>query len=1034
MDNSENSLFQSDSGNDIFQSSTSDEAFQSNFDGETYVDDSSSQTVDYSENAENYDVSAQSDVGEEYDSVSSSEGGNGGNDGSGIADEDLTKAQIKAIKKKGAKDKKIRRGLRYLRCRKLKNFFWWLGGVFSSLGILLASIFVGVGVVPVGTYLGGGKEAVSEKVYDKSILEVLQNITEYQVSDFGVLQDTVTDLIGSLGLDSYVEFDKEKFGEIKFFYGEDEDKGFATEILNCINLSSNFLGGTEISGTLTELGLFGEDYQALSEEELTALKEAEASTDGSLTFNPKLYYYEVQTSDVTPHATGDDKPKYARAFDDDGKRVASAVDKPLYYAPLNAMPVKEVLDVLTDRLSVIPVKNVLGAFVDLESSKEGDVGYILKNILGDTTIKNVGNIPFMSIKISDILTIENEDDAIVKVLCQIIDRGDGEEVTFDSLTVGDFKKIDTNRLTLMNLSTIIPYEDGEELLNDDIYKILTAAVKRKDSTVAVTKDNITIGDLTGETGEIDIDNIPLSTFVPYVDDAGKDINVDTYKLLTSSIKRKDGYNKEVTKENIVVGDLTGVSGEIVVDNVTLDTVIPYDENEENTLYDILTQATNKSAKEITVDDLSNLDFNRVKLSVVMGDGGTLLDMLLKAVVQTSEQATNHPLIPEDGTEKSTSMLTIGHLSGHADYGSINFDNVPLSVVGIDEDAGTIYDILCQASGLSGDDLTIGSITSGDFDIGNVKLTTAGITSGKLYDIIEASLREKTVIEDEDGKVIDSYITINDLTRKVDDGLGNQVDNFNVNNIPLSQIGISKGHAIYDILSAGLDNTSDIKVGDLSDFEIGNVTLDIVLKDNSSVSSNKILSKLVADKVAVNDLPTAINDMELSVLYGKDIFVTGSMATGNDYTKVVKTKYDAGNIVDQKTYYVLTSKITTPLAENSNAGNGYIYTTVKSGYKIDDKASIWLFMLYTDSQGISGTGLNVSAGHHENTGDAFVYSEKSITVGNISDSNNGLGSVSDSVMNATLGQLKDAGVITGSLSFALNVSINAILSGTAIPTL
>ena len=102
------------------------------------------------------------------------------------------KQRIKEIKKQAIRDRNVKRALRIKTLRGLKNFLWWFMGVISSFAILAGTVFVAVGVLPIGTYFGGKEQdAVSEDVSSKSLLTLINSLGELQVSDFKILQDTV---------------------------------------------------------------------------------------------------------------------------------------------------------------------------------------------------------------------------------------------------------------------------------------------------------------------------------------------------------------------------------------------------------------------------------------------------------------------------------------------------------------------------------------------------------------------------------------------------------------------------------------------------------------------------------------------------------------------------------------------------------------------------------------------------------------------------------------------------------------------------
>lgn len=98
--------------------------------------------------------------------------------------------------KKRVHEKKVKRALKCLRFRKLKNFLFWLMGVIVMPVILVFTMFVGLKVVPISTYLGGAeKEYVSEDIASLSILDAILGFQDYTFDDVlstkGMIVETV---------------------------------------------------------------------------------------------------------------------------------------------------------------------------------------------------------------------------------------------------------------------------------------------------------------------------------------------------------------------------------------------------------------------------------------------------------------------------------------------------------------------------------------------------------------------------------------------------------------------------------------------------------------------------------------------------------------------------------------------------------------------------------------------------------------------------------------------------------------------------
>ena len=90
----------------------------------------------------------------------------------------MTREELKAK----IREKKIKRAFKIMRFRSLKNFFIWLTGALMSFVIFFLTVFVAVGVVPVGTYTGGESDAVvGEDISNKSIYQAIMDFITYKI-------------------------------------------------------------------------------------------------------------------------------------------------------------------------------------------------------------------------------------------------------------------------------------------------------------------------------------------------------------------------------------------------------------------------------------------------------------------------------------------------------------------------------------------------------------------------------------------------------------------------------------------------------------------------------------------------------------------------------------------------------------------------------------------------------------------------------------------------------------------------------------
>ena len=129
----------------------------------------------------------------------------------------MTRAEYKAK----VYAKKAKRAIRTARFRGFKNFMFWLTGVLCSFAIIFGSIFVGVKVVPIGTYLGGNySEYISDTLAKNSVLDAILNIQNFKIDDFKIVKTTIEDLMDSpiddgTKLSTYINVDYDKLGQVQ---------------------------------------------------------------------------------------------------------------------------------------------------------------------------------------------------------------------------------------------------------------------------------------------------------------------------------------------------------------------------------------------------------------------------------------------------------------------------------------------------------------------------------------------------------------------------------------------------------------------------------------------------------------------------------------------------------------------------------------------------------------------------------------------------------------------------------------------------
>lgn len=158
----------------------------------------------------------------------------------------MTPEQIGEAKRKETlhkiRERRIKKAFKTFRFRGLKNFLFWFFGVLSSVAIILGSVFIGVKVIPVNTYLKwAGKDSseyVSEKIAQKSLIDAIFGISEYTFEDVPVIEKLVSDILAETGIDDFVVVDYTALKSVKFSNAS-EGSDLIDEVAKCIKINTS---------------------------------------------------------------------------------------------------------------------------------------------------------------------------------------------------------------------------------------------------------------------------------------------------------------------------------------------------------------------------------------------------------------------------------------------------------------------------------------------------------------------------------------------------------------------------------------------------------------------------------------------------------------------------------------------------------------------------------------------------------------------------------------------------------------------------
>ncbi len=754
----------------------------------------------------------------------------------------------KEQRKERRKQRRIKKALRSYRFRTLKNFLIWLIGLISSGIITVGVIALCLAVIPISTFTGGEKnEYVSEKVANNTLLNVIMNIQDYDMSDIPIVADSLEKMIKDAGIDEYVEIDTAKMKTLKF------DANFTNELTSCIKVVATLesLNALEMLGDIGKLNVFTEwEKIETIEGEESLMPEIDPDgniakdPEGNLKANPKMYYYKVENGGAgggSSYSEGieGDNAVYERAFSDDGIRVLDLpLDADLYFPAVAKISILDAVQVLGESFGRVQIVSLLENFGagDLTDSMIGKV-------LEGKRIRDMESISADGILLADVLNYdleneENNEDSIKQIFDILIQAVDSEEELYPSnLTVGHLTSgFDVDGIKL----DVVLKEES----NASLYKILRSAIGLDET------ETVTLGSLSGLKPE----NIALESVLER-----NESNAKLYEILDSAVEPKD------KEKGITVGDL----GSLNPDGIALDVVMKKVDNPD--LYAILESAVTISdpSKGITIGDLKTLVPNNIVLeSVLKRDQNAKLYEILDSVI-----------IPADESKG----ITISDLSS-LDDDSLN--NLSLDVVMPEEGNGDLYKILRDATGVTSGPITIGALKNIGSEF-NIRISTVMTLDANLMtmicDAINAYRISPEYSGENAGQTVDSInVTIQDLAElkpdyiKLNSVMPYDEDNAVLYKVLLDSANISWTEDNIETQAQGL-TVKDIK------FDTNNVKI-------SSVMTGMSDDTLTLIREAINANPNTENQ----ILDNGDLTIGHIANLDTKYIKLTSVLPCAGN--------------------------------------------------------------------------------------------------------------------------------------------
>ncbi len=909
----------------------------------------------------------------------------------------MTPEQINEAKRKEIlhkiRERRIKKAFKAFRFRSLKNFLFWVFGVLSSVAIILGSIFVGVKVIPVNTYLKwagqDSSEYVSEKIASKSIIDAIFGIQDYTFEDVPVIEKMVSDLLAETGIDDFVIVDYDALKNVKFA-NADEGSDLIDEVSKCIKLNTT-------AKMFKDIKAFNEYCTVQAPIEI---KEGEESWSLKEGLNADLYCYEsVAASGGSPMNSlySGTEPVYEPVFVDGAlnPKLASLnkeqMEKVVFYikpvCELSALDVFNNIGEIMSNVQLSDMLSIVGA-----SKAGGIVGKILEgqtigsltgdnfdesSLLSNINIGDIGGVELLG-QLGDLILyvgymeVPNESIPELDEDEKIITDSDTEEFLYDPTIYyylngedylpafdeqtgkwqGDGEYSDTQLYyktgwELVDKRPTLVDEDGKKVIEKDEsgeFKFNPALYYYVSDGKNEMIDESYVSAFDRETGEwiVDKDYNEVTLYYANINCVKFDVVIE---IIGDSIGRKQitdlltNFGADFGTDSIIsniLGDKTvDQVGDIKPENIYLKDVLK-DANQE--LKDILAQTiiddNGNSVKyvNITLDMLSNFDTDSLKLTTVLtynDDNGT-------------------PDNPCDDVKKNEQLY-----------------NILLDAL-VDEDGDPLY--------TNPEDITVGGLSS--FSVDGISLTTVltpNANNQKLYDVLKDVTGETDINKIKVGSLstfnTDS-IKLSTVLPYYDESASSKIDNKELYKILLEATGTD----ISKMDETEIENASKtLTVGAINNFDISKVRLATAIT-NANEKLINVLSQTVKDK---DGNSVAYENITIGMLSNFD---TDTLSL----TTVLPYKDTQKNIDNSKLYKILLEATGTDISkmDEMEIENASITLTVGAINNFDISKVRLVTAMVADENGSYGNNIL----------DALLTGENknSVTIGNVGEK---IGSVS-----------------------------------------
>lgn len=474
-----------------------------------------------------------------------------------IDESTMTEQEVAVAKRKETlhkiRERKIKKAFKTYRFRGLKNFLFWFFGVMSSVGIILGSIFIGVKVIPISTYLKwsgqDASEIVSEDISGKSVLDAFLSLEEYTFSDVPVIETMVKDLLAETGVDDFVTVDYSALKDVKLL-NKENNSDLIDEVSKCVKLNPEAQMFSGIKAIIEHV----ETENPLTYNKSTSKWEINEGVKTS------LYCFAVVSASggapanakfVASHAV-----EYQDAFPDGelNKELASLTENEMkevifYYKPLCTLPLFELVDDVDIILSRIGVSDVLamvgiGEEVDPLINKlfEGStIGDLIKDFTPELLLKNFKLIDVKDIKIT-------------------LDKFAGLDVFSEWKSAGTLKDLDLSSIN-ENLLYYIAEETNDGKLYEKVFVDNTKVDKVTEDTELFYANLLEIP--VNEALDIIQDRLGLMDLTELLEKVmnmtSENIIYEIFDGLKIGDFYDEGFNPEIILEKLTLNTLGGTS-------------------------------------------------------------------------------------------------------------------------------------------------------------------------------------------------------------------------------------------------------------------------------------------------------------------------------------------------------------------------------------------------------------------------------------------------------------------------------------------